>query len=112
MVKLSLTKIAAAAGGVALVFAAGSGVASAEPDLGPIINTTCNYDQVMAAINATSPSAAAQLNAQPFAQNYLRQFLAAAPPQRQAMAAQVQAMPQAAQYFGLVQSVAGTCNNY
>jgi hemophore-related protein len=42
----------------------------------------------------------------------LRQFLASPPPQRAAMAAQIQAMPQAAPYFGIVQSVAGVCNNY
>lgn len=112
MVKLSSTKVAAAVGGVVLAFTAGAGIASADPDLGPIINTTCNYGQVMAALNATAPSAAAQLNAQPFAQNYLRQFLAAPPPQRAAMAAQIQAMPQAAQYFGVIQSVASSCNNY
>ncbi|MGF2943906.1 hemophore-related protein [Mycobacterium sp. Lab-001] len=110
--KLSLAKVAAAAGGVALVFAAGSGVASAEPDMSPIINTTCNYGQVMAALNATSPGAAAQLSASPIATNYLRQFLASPPQQRQAMAAQVQAMPQAAQYFGVIESVASSCNNY
>lgn len=112
MVKLSLAKIAAVAGGVALAFTAGAGIASADPALDPIINTTCNYGQVMAALNATSPGAAAQLNSSPIAQNYLRQFLASAPPQRAAMAAQIQAMPQAAQYFGVVQSVAGSCNNY
>jgi hemophore-related protein len=112
MVKLSLTKFAAAVGGVALALTAGAGVASASPDLGPIINTTCNYGQVMAALNASSPGAAAQFNESPIAQNYLRQFLASAPSQRAAMAAQVQAMPQAAQYFGLVQQVAGSCNNY
>ncbi len=112
MVKMSLTRIAAAIGGVAVAFTAGAGIASAEPDLSPIINTTCNYGQVMAALNATAPASAAQLNASPLAQNYLRQFLASAPPQRAAMAAQIQAMPQAAQYFGVVQSVATTCNNY
>lgn len=39
-------------------------------------------------------------------------FLAAPPPQRAAMAAQLQAVPGAAQYIGLVESVAGSCNNY
>lgn len=112
MVRLSLTKFAVTVGGAALVLTAAAGVASADPDLGAIINTTCDYGQVMAALNATAPSAAAKLNSSPFAQNYLRQFLASAPPQRAAMAQQVQAMPQAAQYFGVVQQVAGTCNNY
>jgi hemophore-related protein len=111
MLRLSLTRLAAAAGGVALALTAGAGIASADP-LDPIINTTCSYGQVMAALNAQSPGAAAQLNASPIAQSYLRQFLASAPPQRAAMAAQIQAMPQAAPYFGIVQSVAGTCNNY
>ncbi|MDD4867045.1 MAG: hemophore-related protein [Mycobacterium sp.] len=110
--RLSLTKFAVAVGGAALALTAAAGVASADPDLGPIINTTCNYGQVMAALNATAPGAAAQLNSSPLAQNYLRQFLASAPPQRAAMAQQVQAMPQAAQYFNVVQQVAGTCNNY
>jgi hemophore-related protein len=112
MVRLSLTRLAAALGGAALALGAGAGVASADPDLGPIINTTCSYGQVMAALNAQSPASAQQLNASPIAQSYLRQFLASAPPQRAAMAAQIQAMPQAAPYFGIVQSVAGTCNNY
>jgi hemophore-related protein len=111
MLRLSLTRLAVAAGGVALALTAGAGIASADP-LDPIINTTCSYGQVMAALNAQSPGAAAQLNASPIAQSYLRQFLASAPPQRAAMAAQIQAMPQAAPYFGIVQSVAGTCNNY
>jgi hemophore-related protein len=112
MVKLSLTKLAAAAGGVALALTAGAGIASADPGMDSIINTTCSYGQVMAALNAQSPASAAQLNASPIAQSYLRQFLASPPPQRAAMAAQIQAMPQAAPYFGVVQSVAGTCNNY
>lgn len=68
--------------------------------------------QVVAALNATDPGAAAQFNASPVAQSYLRNFLAAPPPQRAAMAAQLQAVPGAAQYIGLVESVAGSCNNY
>jgi len=111
MVRLSLTGLAAAVGGVTLALTAGSGVASADP-LDPIINTTCNYGQVIAALNATDPAAAAQLNQSPIAQSYLRQFLAAPPPRRQQMAAQVQAMPSAQQYFNDIQSVAVSCNNY
>jgi len=111
MVRLSLTKFAAAVGGVAFALTAGSGIASADP-LDPVINTTCNYGQVMAALNATDPAAAAQLTASPIATNYLRNFLASGPPQRLQMARQIQAMPQAAPYFNDVLSVAGSCNNY
>jgi hemophore-related protein len=111
MVRLSLTKLAAAVGGLTFALTAGAGVASADP-MDAAINTTCNYGQVMAAINAVDPGAAAQFNQSPMAQGYLRQFLASSPPRRAQMAAQLESYPQAQQYFGLVQQVAGTCNNY
>ncbi len=89
----------------------GAGVASADPG-DAVINTTCNYGQVMAALNAQDPGAAAQLNASPVAQGWLHSFLAAPPARRAQMAAQLQAIPGAAQYYGLVISVANSCNNY
>jgi hemophore-related protein len=54
----------------------------------------------------------AQFNASPIAQSYLRQFLASPPPRRAQMAAQIQAMPQAAAYFNDVTAVAATCSGY
>ena len=80
--------------------------------MGAIVNTTCNYSQVMAALNAQDPAAAGKFNSSPIAQSYLHQFLAAPPPQRQAMAQQAMNTPGAAQQFGLVQQVAATCNNF
>lgn len=109
--RLSLTALSAGVGAVAMSLTVGAVVASADP-VDAVINTTCNYGQVVAALNATDPGAAAQFNASPVAQSYLRNFLAAPPPQRAAMAAQLQAVPGAAQYIGLVESVAGSCNNY
>lgn len=109
--RLSLTALSAGVGAVAMSLTVGAGVASADP-VDAVINTTCNYGQVVAALNATDPGAAAQFNASPVAQSYLRNFLAAPPPQRAAMAAQLQAVPGAAQHIGLVESVAGSCNNY
>ncbi len=111
MVRLSLTRLAAAVGGVAFALTAGAGIASADP-LDPAINTTCNYGQVIAALNATDPGAAAQFSASPIAQSYLRQFLASPPPKRAQMAQQIQAMPAAAGYFNDVVAVAGSCNNF
>lgn len=108
MMRLSLGKVAAAAGGVAVALSAASGIASADP----IIDTTCNYGQVMAALDATDPATAAQLNKSPMAQNYLRQFLAAPPPQREQMAQQIRSMPQAQRFVGTIEQVAGVCNNY
>ena len=112
MVPLSLTRLAVAVGGLALSLTAGAGVASAAPDLGPAINTTCSYSQVVSALNAQDPAAAAQFSASPMAQGYLRQFLASPPPQRQALAQQALAVPGASQQFGLIVSLANTCNNY
>jgi hemophore-related protein len=104
--------LAAVAAGLALSLTVSPGAASADPDLGPIVNTTCNYSQVMAALNAQNPAAADQFNRSPMAQSYLRSFLASPPSQRQAMAQQAMSSPRAAQQFGLVQQVAATCNNF
>ena len=105
---MRLGKLAVAVGGAAVALSAATGVASADP----IVDTTCNYGQVMAALNATDPATADQLNQSPMAQNYLRQFLAAPPAKRQQMAQQIRAMPQAAQFMGTIENVAGVCNNY
>jgi hemophore-related protein len=110
LIKWPLTGLAAAVAGLTLSLTVSP--ASADPDLGPIVNTTCNYSQVMAALNARDPAAAGKLNSSPIAQSYLRQFLAAPPSQRQAMAQQAMSTPGAAEQFGLVQQVAATCNNF
>lgn len=112
MLTLWLTRVAAGVGGLALSLTAGAGIASADPDLGPIVNTTCNYGQVMGALNAASPEAAAQLNASPAAQAWLRSFLAATPAKRWQMARQVQSLPSLQQSMGTITQVANTCNNY
>src|SRR5271156_3672134 len=111
MVRLSLTKLAAGVGGVgvALALTAGAGVASADP-LDAAVNTTCNYGQVMAALNATDPRAAAQFNTSPMAQSYLQRFLRSGPTQRRQMANQLAAMPGASRYVNDLATVAGSCN--
>ena len=116
MVTLSLTKLTAAVGGLTLLFATGPGVASANPDLGPVINTTCNYSQVVSALNAQNPAAAAGLSASPSTQAVLRGFLASKPDQREQIVQELQNRPGSQQYFqeyaGAVLQVANTCNNY
>ena len=116
MVPVSLTRLAAAVAGLALSLTVGAGVASADPDLGPIVNTTCTYPQVMGALNAQDPAAAAQINSSSGAQSGLQRFLAAPPSERLEMVQQVESSPRAQRYFGqyvgLVQQVAATCNNY
>ena len=98
MVRLSLTKLAAAVGGAAFALTAGYRD-RIRRSADPVVNTTCNYGQVMAALNATDPAAAAQLNRIADGAELLAQFLAAPPPQRVQMAQQIRAMPQAAPYF-------------
>jgi len=83
---LPLNGLAVAVAGLALALSIGAGAASADPDLGPIVNTTCNYTQVMAALNAQDPAAAAEINSSPVEQSYLHQFLDSPPSQRMAMA--------------------------
>ncbi len=116
MVRLSLIKLSAGACGLALLSSAQAGVASAGPDLGPAINTTCNYSQVVSALNAQSPLAAAQLNGSPTAQAALRGFLDSSPDQRQQIAQELESKPASQpyvqQFAGLVVQVANTCNNY
>ena len=116
MVTLSLTKLAAAVGGFTLSLSIGAGVAFADPDLGPVINTTCNYSQVVSALNAQNPVAAAELSASPSAQAVLRGFLASSPDQREQIAQEWQNKPGSQQYIqqyaGAVLQIADTCNNY
>jgi hemophore-related protein len=106
--RLSLSKLGVAVGSAAVALTAAAGVASADP----VTDTTCNYGQVMAALNATDPGTAAQFNQSPMAQSYLRKFLAAPPAKRVQMEQEIQAMPQAAAFMGTIQQVAQVCNNY
>jgi hemophore-related protein len=112
MVARSFTKLAAAVGGLGLSLFAGVGIASADPAVDSAINTTCSYPQVVAALNAQSPAAAAKFNSSPMAQGWLQNFLASSPPQRAQMAQQAQGMPGAAKYIGLIGQIATTCNNF
>jgi hemophore-related protein len=116
MVTVSLTKLAAAIAGLAFSLTGGAGVASADPDLGPVINTTCSYSQVVSALNAQNPAAAAGLNASPSAQAALRGFLVSTPDQREQIVQELESKPGSQpyiqQYTGPVLQVANTCNNY
>jgi hemophore-related protein len=108
----SLTKMIVASSGVALSMIAGSGIASAEPDVSPIINSTCTYPQVMGALKAQNPDVANQITSNPLANAWLQQLIASPPDGRRAMVKQAQGVPAVQQYSGLIYQVAGTCNNY
>lgn len=131
MSRTALTRIAAFAGGLVLVLASSAGSANAEPgqpgqpvqpgqpdqpgqwsSQDPAVNTTCSYSQVTAAMNAQSPETAAQFNATPMAQNFLQNFLAAPPPQREQMLQQAQGVPEAAPFVNMIGPIARTCKKY
>jgi hemophore-related protein len=109
---LSRTKLAVAIAGLALSLSAGAGIASATPDASAIINSTCTYPQVAAALNDQSPETANELNANPLAVGWLQGLVAAPPDQRAQMIQQVQGMPGIQQYLGVIYQVANSCNRY
>ena len=115
MVTPALSPLFAASGVLAVLLTA-AGVASADPDLSPAFNTTCTYSQVVSALNAEFPAAAAQLNASPSAQAALRGFLVSTPDQRRQILEELEnkpgAQPYVQQFGGYVVQIANTCNDY
>ena len=112
--KTLTTKLAAGLAGLAFAAMAGSGIASAAPGDAVILNSTCTYPQVIAAANAQDPVATAALQNDPAANGFLQGLVASPPgsPERQQKIDFVRSFPQAAQFNGLISSVANSCNKY
>ena len=108
----SSTKSAVAVCGFAVSLTAGVGVASAEPDITPAVNSTCSYQQVVSALNAQYPDAAAQFNASPEAQAWLHDLVDARRAKRRQMLLDMADTPEAAPFHGIVVPLANTCHNY
>jgi hemophore-related protein len=106
------TKLAVALGGVAVSLAAATGIASADPGTDALVNSTCTYDQAVAAINAVNPGYAKEFNANPGAQALLKQFIGMSPEQRRGQLAAAQGTPLWAQYGAPIEQAAGVCANY
>ena len=106
------TKLVAGFGGVAVALVAGTGLAQAAPGDEAIVNSTCTYPQVIAALNAQDPAAAGQVTSNPVATGLLNSLIAAPPAKRQQMIDQYRGFPQVQQNIGLISSVATTCNNF
>lgn len=108
--------------GVGILVGAGAGLASADPLTADLVNTTCSYTQISAALNAQAPDLAALLNSRPQMQARLQQFLALPIDQRQQRIAQQQsANPQMQQLIAAqigskgeqeIAGVANTCSSY
>lgn len=112
MIKLSLSRPAVAVGALAVWLTAGAGIASADPDLGPAVDSTCTYSQFVAALNAQNPKFASALDSSPKMQGDLQSFLAAPRDQRQQMAQQIVSNPANQQILPTVQKAFDTCSNF
>jgi hemophore-related protein len=112
MIKTSVTKAAVAVGILALSSVAGAGVASAAPDLGSAINTTCSYPQLVSALDAQDPQAAAAFNSSPVMRGGLTEFLSAGPARRQEIAEYVAASALFQPYLGTIEQAFNTCNSF
>jgi hemophore-related protein len=112
MIKRSMTRLAAAVGTLALPLAAGTAIASAAPDLGPAVNTTCSYPQLVSALNAQGPEAAAAFNQSPALKVGLSQFVVAGPEKRRQMAQQLVSTPGVEPYLPSIEAAFNTCNSF
>ncbi|MDV3129215.1 hemophore-related protein [Mycobacterium sp. 21AC1] len=112
MIQLSFTKLAVGLGGLALSLTAGAGIATASPNLDSAVNTTCTYDQLVAALNAQNPQFANAFTSSPVMQKGLRDFLAAPPDKRQRTAENMVNTPGAGPYIGALEQTFNTCNNF
>ncbi|HEX5254946.1 MAG TPA: hemophore-related protein [Mycobacterium sp.] len=101
-----------AVGGLALASTGGAGVASADPDYGPMINTTCSYDQAMRAVHAENPTAAQYLDESRPNQQFLQQFLASSPDQRLNLLHAIEHTRGAEQAMPILQQMMTDCTRY
>ena len=114
MIKLLLTRVGLAVGSLALSVTAWAGVASADPNLGSAVDSTCTYPQFVAALNAQDPQYGSLFNSSPELQAQLQQFLAAPRDERQRLAQQAVSNrnPRQQQLLGIVQKAFDTCSNF
>lgn len=112
MFKLSPAKLAVTLSGLAVSLVAGAGLASASPDLGPAVNSTCSYPQLVSALNEQGPEAAAVFNQNPALQLGLQQFVVSGPAARRQMAQQLVSTPGIDPYLPSIEQAFVTCNQY
>ncbi len=109
----------------ALLFTAAA-PASAEPGDGPLVQTSCTYAQLQAALQVEAPDLSARLAQNPDAQTKLQAFFAlpvdqrkqriqqklAENPQWQAKIDEKRNTPEGQQKLQVLQRIADTCHNY
>jgi hemophore-related protein len=112
MIKLSLTRLGVAVTGLALSLTAGAGVASADPDLGPMVGSTCTYDQAITALNTENPMAVQYMDQYPANYEFLRVFLSSSRDQRVSLLNQIKSNPGADLALPVFQQMLTSCVKY
>jgi hemophore-related protein len=122
-----LRALIAAGGLAATVSLVAPGTALAQPlGEGPLVETTCSYAQIEAALQVEAPEAATRLQQRPDAQAKVQELLALSIDQRKqriqgfldrnpdvrAMAEKRRATPEGQEMITKMQRVADTCHNY
>jgi hemophore-related protein len=110
MVKHTPARLVVVVCALALAWTTGAGVASAQPDVGPFLNTTCTYSQAEAALNALAPDGGKEFAASPMTQTWMHAFLDSPVDQRRQLIQQQ--APALQPYTALLAAMANTCNSY
>jgi hemophore-related protein len=112
MMRLSLSRLAVAVGGLALSLTAGAGVASAEPDIGPMVDSPCTYEQAMAALRTENPIAVQYMDQYPANYEFVRVFLASSRDERVSLLNQIKNNPGIDQAYPVFNQMLTNCVNY
>jgi hemophore-related protein len=111
--KSSPKAIAAAVGGAAALFlTAGAGLAAAEPDYGPMVDSPCTYQQAMTAVHTENPMAAQYLDQSPPNLQFLQVFLNSPRDERINLLNQIKNNQGAAQALPVFQATLTNCSKY
>ncbi len=112
MIKLLSTKLAVVAGGISLALSAGAGLASAVPDYGPMLDSTCSYDQAITALRTENPMAVQYMDKYPANYQFIQVFLGSSRDQRVNLLDQIKNNPGAAQALPVFQQMLTSCTKY
>lgn len=112
MNKLPLARLAVAVAGAGVLLSAGAGLSSAEPDLGPLVDSPCTYDQAIAAVHAENPMAAQYLDQSPPNLQFLRVFLSSPKDERVNLLNQIKNNQGADQALPVFKQMLTSCVKY
>ena len=121
--RITLTRTALTVGALTALAAAllAPGVAAADPDAdaGPLLDTTCSFAQIDAAVHDVAPEFAGRLDADPDRKARLQAFFDRTPDERRAIVDRflqnhpnIADDPRSDEFAAKAREVADTCHNY